>query len=55
MRIELKDFSELEQKLVQSFKRGLSDFKHFRKKNLMEMYNLFNKIVDYEIHFIPGL
>jgi hypothetical protein len=53
--IELKDFSELEQKLIQGFKRGLSNFKNFKKKDLLEMSNIFNKIIEYERKFIPGL
>ena len=53
--IEVKDFGELEQKLIQSFKKGLSDFKTFRKKNLLEMYNMFSKILEYERKFIPEL
>jgi len=52
---EIKDFGELEQKLIQSFKKGLNDFKTFRKKNLLEMYNIFTKVLDYERKFIPEL
>jgi len=52
---EIKDFGELEQKLIQGFKKGLSNFKSFRKKNLLEMYNMFSKIIEYEKKFIPDL
>ena len=53
--IEVKDFGELEQKLIQDFKKGLNDFKTFRKKKLLEMYNVFSKILEYERKFIPEL
>ena len=52
---EIQDFGELEQKLIQGFKKGLSNFKSFRKKNLLEMYNMFSKIIEYEKKFIPDL
>lgn len=52
---DLKDFGELEQKLILKFERGLDNFRNFKKKDLLEMNNIFHKILDYERKFIPQL
>ena len=52
---QIKNISDLEKKLTQDFKNKLTNFKNFRKKDLMIMYNTFSKLLEYNKKMISEI